>query len=164
MSAVQEVPPSCCALWPLHPTRDSSASDVQLAAFRSHPKDTYRCTTSRLFSCFAFTPSTATHGCANCQEVVAHASFRSLSSLPFEFPPPLPSPSSSIRSTLDSSTRSRAMAGGSFRPGWKRLPAIIATLALVWTSPVVADKVAGDYFVHSLPGQPEGPLLKMHAG
>jgi carboxypeptidase D len=25
-------------------------------------------------------------------------------------------------------------------------------------------KTAADYFVHSLPGQPEGPLLKMHAG
>lgn len=23
---------------------------------------------------------------------------------------------------------------------------------------------AGDYFVHSLPGAPDGPLLKMHAG
>ncbi|KAI9676740.1 MAG: Cell death protease [Trizodia sp. TS-e1964] len=29
---------------------------------------------------------------------------------------------------------------------------------------VLADKCAADYFVHSLPGQPEGPLLKMHAG
>ncbi|CAD6450741.1 745fc3bc-b7d5-4a86-b27c-f0149ebad060 [Sclerotinia trifoliorum] len=27
-----------------------------------------------------------------------------------------------------------------------------------------ADKTAGDYFVHSLPGAPAGPLLKMHAG
>lgn len=27
-----------------------------------------------------------------------------------------------------------------------------------------ADKTAADYFVHSLPGAPEGPLLKMHAG
>ncbi|THV50695.1 hypothetical protein BGAL_0140g00180 [Botrytis galanthina] len=27
-----------------------------------------------------------------------------------------------------------------------------------------ADKTAGDYFVHSLPGAPPGPLLKMHAG
>lgn len=30
--------------------------------------------------------------------------------------------------------------------------------------PVAADKTAADYFIHSLPGQPEGPLLKMHAG
>ena len=29
---------------------------------------------------------------------------------------------------------------------------------------VVGDKTAADYFVKSLPGQPEGPLLKMHAG
>lgn len=27
-----------------------------------------------------------------------------------------------------------------------------------------ADKSAADYFISSLPGQPEGPLLKMHAG
>ena len=27
-----------------------------------------------------------------------------------------------------------------------------------------ADKIAADYFVKSLPGQPDGPLLKMHAG
>jgi carboxypeptidase D len=29
---------------------------------------------------------------------------------------------------------------------------------------VAAEKTQADYFVHSLPGQPEGPLLKMHAG
>lgn len=28
----------------------------------------------------------------------------------------------------------------------------------------MADKTAADYFVHSLPGAPDGPLLKMHAG
>ncbi|KAJ9613010.1 Cell death protease [Cladophialophora chaetospira] len=27
-----------------------------------------------------------------------------------------------------------------------------------------ADKTAADYYVHSLPGAPDGPLLKMHAG
>jgi hypothetical protein len=27
-----------------------------------------------------------------------------------------------------------------------------------------AEKSQADYFVHSLPGQPKGPLLKMHAG
>lgn len=26
------------------------------------------------------------------------------------------------------------------------------------------EKTAADYFVHSLPGAPDGPLLKMHAG
>ncbi|KAK3942283.1 pheromone-processing carboxypeptidase KEX1 [Diplogelasinospora grovesii] len=46
---------------------------------------------------------------------------------------------------------------------WKRLPTIIAAAALSWTTPAIADMVAGDYFVHSLPGAPE-PLLKMHAG
>ncbi|KAL9115433.1 MAG: hypothetical protein Q9227_000754 [Pyrenula ochraceoflavens] len=30
--------------------------------------------------------------------------------------------------------------------------------------PASADKSAGEYFVRSLPGQPDGPLLKMHAG
>jgi carboxypeptidase D len=28
----------------------------------------------------------------------------------------------------------------------------------------LAGKTAADYFVHSLPGAPDGPLLKMHAG
>lgn len=45
-------------------------------------------------------------------------------------------------------------------------------MARVWTTCVLlflalrawADKTAADYFVHSLPGQPDGPLLKMHAG
>lgn len=27
-----------------------------------------------------------------------------------------------------------------------------------------SDKSAADYYVHSLPGAPEGPQLKMHAG
>lgn len=27
-----------------------------------------------------------------------------------------------------------------------------------------ADKTAADYYVKSLPGAPDGPLLKMHAG
>lgn len=39
----------------------------------------------------------------------------------------------------------------------------IAVLLLVQAS-VRADKSAADYFIRSLPGQPEGPLLKMHAG
>ncbi|KAH8893249.1 alpha/beta-hydrolase [Thozetella sp. PMI_491] len=58
------------------------------------------------------------------------------------------------------------MAGTSTRAAWKRLPAVVAAaLALSWVSPVAAaDKTAGEYFVHSLPGQPEGPLIKMHAG
>lgn len=36
--------------------------------------------------------------------------------------------------------------------------------ASLWPSVAVAEKTAADYFVHSLPGAPEGPLLKMHAG
>ncbi|KAF2100670.1 pheromone-processing carboxypeptidase KEX1 [Rhizodiscina lignyota] len=35
---------------------------------------------------------------------------------------------------------------------------------LAWLPETMAQKAAGDYYVHSLPGQPEGPLLKMHAG
>lgn len=39
-------------------------------------------------------------------------------------------------------------------------------LTYIWTCPLMAhgDKMAADYFVHSLPGAPDGPLLKMHAG
>ncbi|KAI1081055.1 Alpha/Beta hydrolase protein [Whalleya microplaca] len=33
-----------------------------------------------------------------------------------------------------------------------------------WVSSAAADASAGDYFVHSLPGAPEGDLVKMHAG
>lgn len=42
---------------------------------------------------------------------------------------------------------------------------ICAILSMLLLPPTaVAEKSAGDYFVHSLPGAPEGPLLKMHAG
>jgi carboxypeptidase D len=40
--------------------------------------------------------------------------------------------------------------------------AVTALLAL--SSPATAEKTAADYYVDSLPGQPDGPLLKMHAG
>lgn len=47
-------------------------------------------------------------------------------------------------------------------------PGLLATCcflsASLFTTSAMADKSAGDYFVHSLPGAPEGPLLKMHAG
>ncbi|EON62702.1 hypothetical protein W97_01926 [Coniosporium apollinis CBS 100218] len=44
--------------------------------------------------------------------------------------------------------------------------ALVWTLftTLAWLPIAGADKTAADYFVHSMPGQPEGPLLKMHAG
>ena len=48
-------------------------------------------------------------------------------------------------------------------PRWKQLPAVITAFALLWAAPAIAAS-AGDYFVHSLPGAPPGPLLKMHAG
>lgn len=48
---------------------------------------------------------------------------------------------------------------------WLRrlIPWALTTLLLM-ASPAMAEKTAADYFVHSLPGQPDGPLLKMHAG
>jgi carboxypeptidase D len=39
---------------------------------------------------------------------------------------------------------------------------LLAMSFLLSTS--LADKTAADYFVHSLPGAPDGPLTKMHAG
>jgi hypothetical protein len=51
-------------------------------------------------------------------------------------------------------------------PRWS--PGRIAACGLMmlasWTSTASADMAAGDYYVHSLPGAPAGPLLKMHAG
>jgi carboxypeptidase D len=50
---------------------------------------------------------------------------------------------------------------------WRRkVTALLALTAVAGMVPSVsADKTAADYFVHSLPGAPEGvPLLKMHAG
>jgi carboxypeptidase D len=42
---------------------------------------------------------------------------------------------------------------------------IIAIGAILCLVPAVCAKTAADYFVHSLPGAPEGqPLVKMHAG
>ncbi|OJD19259.1 hypothetical protein AJ78_00789 [Emergomyces pasteurianus Ep9510] len=53
-------------------------------------------------------------------------------------------------------TRARTAFGG--WPKW-------LTLCLALANPLsVTAKSAADYFVHSLPGQPDGPLLKMHAG
>jgi carboxypeptidase D len=43
---------------------------------------------------------------------------------------------------------------------------LLGLLGILSAVPAVhAEKSAADYFVHSLPGAPEGkPLLKMHAG
>jgi carboxypeptidase D len=41
--------------------------------------------------------------------------------------------------------------------------AVLALVSFV-TAAAAAEKTQSDYFVHSLPGQPDGPLLKMHAG
>jgi carboxypeptidase D len=40
----------------------------------------------------------------------------------------------------------------------------VVALLLFGQQCLAADKSAADYFIRSLPGQPEGPLLKMHAG
>lgn len=56
------------------------------------------------------------------------------------------------------------MAGLPRLASWRRLPAVMAGIALALSGLASADKSAGDYFVHDLPGAPEGPLIKMHAG
>jgi hypothetical protein len=46
---------------------------------------------------------------------------------------------------------------------WKQSLALLLGWTLLFTN--AADKIAGDYFVKSLPGQPAGvPLTKMYAG
>ena len=49
---------------------------------------------------------------------------------------------------------------------WPSIWAAMVLLLSLTLPAMAADtgKAAADYFVHSLPGQPEGPLLKMHAG
>lgn len=39
---------------------------------------------------------------------------------------------------------------------------VLATL--LFGIPLASAKTQADYYVKSLPGQPDGPLLKMHAG
>lgn len=56
------------------------------------------------------------------------------------------------------------MTGPPLLASWRQLPAVVAGLALVLAGLAGADKTAADYFVHELPGAPEGPLIKMHAG
>ncbi|KAL8842759.1 MAG: hypothetical protein Q9176_002395 [Flavoplaca citrina] len=49
-------------------------------------------------------------------------------------------------------------------------PSIVKSLSwlpfclLLWSAITAAEKSAADYFITSLPGQPDGPLLTMHAG
>ena len=40
---------------------------------------------------------------------------------------------------------------------------LLSALSLL-LCPLVSANSAADYYVHSLPGAPEGPFLKMHAG
>ncbi|EKG21917.1 Peptidase S10 serine carboxypeptidase [Macrophomina phaseolina MS6] len=57
---------------------------------------------------------------------------------------------------------SGSRAGNSMRALTYALLASAAWLPTVWAAD--KEKTAADYFVHSLPGAPPGPLLKMHAG
>jgi carboxypeptidase D len=50
-----------------------------------------------------------------------------------------------------------------YSPSSPRRLVAAAVLALSWASPSLA-KSAADYFVHSLPGAPAEPPIKMHAG
>ncbi len=43
-------------------------------------------------------------------------------------------------------------------------PLWLGLCLLLWSTFSIADKTAADYYVESLPGQPDGPLLTMHAG
>ncbi|KAI1487881.1 Alpha/Beta hydrolase protein [Biscogniauxia mediterranea] len=45
-----------------------------------------------------------------------------------------------------------------------RVAAGVLCALATWSPLVLADLSAGDYYVHSLPGAPEGDLVKMHAG
>ncbi|GME53438.1 Pheromone processing carboxypeptidase kex1 protein [Neofusicoccum parvum] len=57
---------------------------------------------------------------------------------------------------------SGSRAGASMRALTCALLASAAWLPAAWAAD--KEKTAADYFVHSLPGAPPGPLLKMHAG
>ncbi|KAE8393919.1 pheromone-processing carboxypeptidase kex1 [Aspergillus alliaceus] len=61
---------------------------------------------------------------------------------------------------LRSSPRNKT--GGIF--SFPFLTSWLVFLLVFWGSPLVSAKSAADYYVRSLPGAPEGPLLKMHAG
>ncbi|KAL8916341.1 MAG: hypothetical protein Q9172_006347 [Xanthocarpia lactea] len=53
------------------------------------------------------------------------------------------------------------------QPRWPTKPNSLSSLAVflfLWPMVTIAQKNAADYFVTSLPGQPDGPLLTMHAG
>lgn len=68
----------------------------------------------------------------------------------------LKSPLQTMHFLRQSSSRRRATS-------W--LPAQLwALLGLSLSVSIAEAKSAADYFVQSLPGQPDGPLLKMHAG
>lgn len=41
---------------------------------------------------------------------------------------------------------------------------VLWTISLILGPMLAAASSAADYYVHSLPGAPDGPLLKMHAG
>lgn len=63
-----------------------------------------------------------------------------------------------LPSTIGSATAMASM---------RRAAGLVAFATLSWMIAVAADsseKTASDYYVHSLPGAPETPFIKMHAG
>ena len=50
------------------------------------------------------------------------------------------------------------------KASWTSIWTWLITLLTLSLARAASEKTQADYFVHSLPGQPEGPLLKMHAG
>jgi carboxypeptidase D len=48
--------------------------------------------------------------------------------------------------------------------GWRRMLPAATAMSLLAVQGAAQGKTAADYFVHSLPGAPDGPLVKMHAG
>ena len=47
---------------------------------------------------------------------------------------------------------------------WCSIWTVVLAVSCLAVRAMAAEKTQADYFVHSLPGQPDGPLLKMHAG
>lgn len=78
------------------------------------------------------------------------------------------------RALFESSCGCTAESHDMFNPHYgqgRRKPLSTSVILQLWISlclficnTIAADKTAADYYVHSLPGQPAGPLLKMHAG
>ena len=97
------------------------------------------------------------HGISKWEVVINRSYSRSIDITSWAFEP-LTLHSSSAKMHF-STPRSRLRSAGDITT---TICALLLLIAL--PSVAVADKSAGDYFVHSLPGAPDGHLLKMHAG